>query len=66
MMTGNEEGLLTISEAALLLRISVPTLRRYADSGEITCYRLFGGHRRFRAEEINAYIEKCRINNSGE
>ena len=51
------EELLTIEEAAAVLKISVPTLYRIRISGEISCTRA-GRRIRFTWEQINEYIKR--------
>ncbi len=47
---------LTLTEASQLLGIHPTTLRRWADSGSMRCLRTPGGHRRFRAAELAAWV----------
>ncbi len=47
---------LTLSAASNLLGIHPATLRQWADAGKIPSYRTPGGHRRFRAEDIRAFL----------
>ena len=51
-MATEEERVLGISEAAKMLAVSVSTLRRWAETGEIQTIRLPSGHRRFLAGEV--------------
>jgi excisionase family DNA binding protein len=46
---------LTVSEAARELGVHPKTIRTYADMGALPFMRLPGGHRRFRAEDIEAF-----------
>lgn len=59
--------LLTISEAAEILNMSEPTLRRAADRGEVPSARLpFGrGDRRFDRDVIEKIAEKIRAEAAG-
>lgn len=41
------QGWLTIREASALVGVSVATLRRWCDAGDVRCYTTPGGHRRF-------------------
>jgi excisionase family DNA binding protein len=51
----NDKPLVTISEAAKMLGLSVYQVRHYADQGLLTTYRAFGrGLRRFNREEVLA------------
>lgn len=51
--TRGREKLLTISQAADMLGVSVGTLRSWADKGLIKMIRLPSGYRRFTVEEID-------------
>ena len=56
-----EKKLLTAKEAAAYLRISLFTLRKIEQQGLIVPYRTPGGHRRYRLEMLNEYLEKSRL-----
>ena len=47
---------LTLSEAAERLGVHPATLRHWADAGKIPSFRTPGGHRRFSAEVIDAFL----------
>jgi diguanylate cyclase (GGDEF)-like protein/excisionase family DNA binding protein len=47
---------LRLAEAADALGVSLNTLRRWSDSGRLTCYRSPGGHRRYRRTDIEALL----------
>jgi excisionase family DNA binding protein len=49
-----------IGEAAKLLRVSVVTLRRWCDRGEIPFWRTPSGQRRFDREQLEAWLEQRR------
>jgi excisionase family DNA binding protein len=53
----DKEGWLSSIEASKLLGVHPTTLRRWADSGDIPCFRTPGGHRRFRAADLEAWLE---------
>jgi excisionase family DNA binding protein len=55
MMAKHE--LLTPSEVAVLFRVDPKTVSRWARAGRISAIRTIGGHRRFRASEIQRFIE---------
>lgn len=56
-----EDRLLGIKDAARFLSVSVTSLRRWSDSGEVPCYRVGkAGHRRFRQSDLLAYLESKR------
>lgn len=44
---GPADDWLTIHEASQLVGVSVATLRRWCDAGEVRCFTTPGGHRRF-------------------
>ena len=48
---------LSLTEASERLGVHQTTLRRWADAGEIPCFRTPGGHRRFRAADLGSWIE---------
>ena len=52
----NGEGWLRLSEAAAELGVSLNTLRRWSDSGKLTCYRSPGGHRRYRRADVETLL----------
>ena len=45
-----------IKEAAVILGVSVPTLRKMAESGEVPCFRL-GWKWKFRKSSLNRWVE---------
>lgn len=51
-----EQGL-TPAEVAVLFRVDPKTVTRWAKSGKLTCIRTRGGHRRYRAGEVQALLE---------
>jgi len=50
------ERLLTPGEVALMFRVDPKTVTRWASAGRIASIRTPGGHRRFRASEIQALL----------
>jgi excisionase family DNA binding protein len=56
---------LSTTEAAQLLRVCRRTVIKWADDGDIPCWRTSGGHRRFSATELRATgfvpVEKPRV-----
>jgi excisionase family DNA binding protein len=56
-MSQEEKQWLSLTEAGELLGVHATTLRRWADSGSIPCFRTPGGHRRFRASDLSAWIQ---------
>ena len=47
------------AEAARLLRVSIPTLKRMCDAGEIPCFRTPGGHLRIPADGLKNFQGKA-------
>jgi excisionase family DNA binding protein len=54
-MSLEEKDWLSLTEASELLGIHPTTLRRWADEGSVPHFRTPGGHRRFRAAELDAW-----------
>ncbi|MBO0732314.1 MAG: helix-turn-helix domain-containing protein [Acidimicrobiaceae bacterium] len=52
------DALLTPAEVAALFRVNPKTVTRWARAGKITAIRTLGGHRRFRASEIQEWLEQ--------
>jgi excisionase family DNA binding protein len=53
----SEQEWLSLTEASERLGVHPTTLRRWVDSGDIPCFRTPGGHRRFRAADLAAWME---------
>ena len=51
---------LSISEAAERLGVHATTLRRWADSGQISCSVTPGGHRRFSVDDVEEFATRGR------
>ncbi len=51
------EQLLTPSEVAALFRVDPKTVTRWAKAGKLTSIRTLGGHRRYRATEVQSLLE---------
>jgi excisionase family DNA binding protein len=51
-----EHELLTPGEVAVMFRVNPKTVTRWARAGKISVVRTLGGHRRFRASEIERFI----------
>jgi excisionase family DNA binding protein len=47
---------LSTADIARLMSIDVSTVKRWADSGKLQCYKTVGGHRRFRSDQAQALI----------
>ncbi len=53
-----QDALLTPSEVAQLFRVNPKTVTRWARAGKLNAIRTLGGHRRFRASEIQRCLEE--------
>jgi excisionase family DNA binding protein len=56
MTVENPERLLTPGEVALMFRVDPKTVTRWASAGRIGSIRTPGGHRRFRAWEVDGLL----------
>ncbi len=56
--TPDNDALLTPSEVAAMFRVNPKTVTRWARAGKISAIRTLGGHRRFRAAEIRAFLDQ--------
>ncbi len=52
------DELLTPSEVAALFRVDPKTVTRWAKAGKLTSIRTLGGHRRYRASEVYALLDR--------
>jgi excisionase family DNA binding protein len=52
------DTLLTPTEVAEMFRVNPKTVTRWAKAGKISAIRTLGGHRRFRASEIERYLDQ--------
>lgn len=52
-----DDQLLTPSEVAALFRVDPKTVTRWAKAGKLTSIRTLGGHRRYKASEVQALLE---------
>jgi excisionase family DNA binding protein len=57
MKAQSEDTLLTPAEVAALFRVDPKTVTRWAKAGKLSSIRTLGGHRRYRAEEVNKFLE---------
>jgi excisionase family DNA binding protein len=55
------DSLLTPAEVAALFRVNPKTVTRWARAGKITAIRTLGGHRRYRATEIQRCLEQMEL-----
>lgn len=51
----------TLSEASAVLGVHPITLRAWVDTGMVRAYRTPGGHRRFRRNELQEFLENHRV-----
>jgi excisionase family DNA binding protein len=51
---------LELGEAAQLLGVHFTTLRRWANEGQVPCYRTPGGQRRFKESELLTFVNSLR------
>lgn len=54
----NGNDWLRLGEAASALGVSLNTVRRWSDSGRLTCYRSPGGHRRYRISDVESLLRR--------
>lgn len=45
-------------ELSKLFRVNESTIKRWADSGKLNCFKTPGGHRKYTPEQISKFIEK--------
>ena len=57
-MQSTDAGLLTPAEVARLFAVDPKTVSRWAQEGKLTCVRTLGGHRRFKADEVHAFLQQ--------
>lgn len=56
--SGDGEALLTPAEVAALFRVDPKTVTRWAKAGKLNSIRTLGGHRRYRASEVHALLDR--------
>src|SRR5882757_8489966 len=56
---------LSTRQVATLLGVGEATVKRWADAGEIDCFRTPGGHRKFRLRDVTAFVNKRQYHASG-
>ncbi|HTO99235.1 MAG TPA: helix-turn-helix domain-containing protein [Myxococcales bacterium] len=49
---------LSTRQVATLLGVGEATVKRWADAGEIDCFRTPGGHRKFRLRDVTAFVHE--------
>src|SRR2546425_4928970 len=56
---------LSTRQVATLLGVGEATVKRWADAGEIACFRTPGGHRKFRLRDVTAFVQKRQYQPAG-
>jgi excisionase family DNA binding protein len=56
---------LSTRQVATLLGVGEATVKRWADAGEIDCFRTSGGHRKFRLRDVTAFVNDSGYEASG-
>ena len=56
---------LSTRQVAQLLGVGEATVKRWADAGEIDCFRTPGGHRKFRLRDVTVFVQKRHYQASG-
>jgi excisionase family DNA binding protein len=56
---------LSTRQVATLLGVGEATVKRWADAGEIECFRTPGGHRKFRLRDVTAFVQKRQYEAAG-
>ena len=56
---------LSTRQVATLLGVGEATVKRWADAGEIDCFRTPGGHRKFRLRDVTSFVSKRRYEAPG-
>lgn len=57
MKAQKDDTLLTPAEVAALFRVDPKTVTRWAKAGKLSSIRTLGGHRRYRADEVQKFLE---------
>ncbi len=56
---------LSTRQVAQLLGVGEATVKRWADAGEIDCFRTPGGHRKFRLRDVTFFVQKRQFETTG-
>jgi MerR family transcriptional regulator, light-induced transcriptional regulator len=56
---------LSTRQVATLLGVGEATVKRWADAGEIDCFRTPGGHRKFRLRDVTSFVHERRYQATG-
>lgn len=62
---GATPGWLTLGEASRMLGVDASTLRGWTDAGRVRAYRTPGGHRRYRRDDLAAFLRGHQQNRAG-
>jgi excisionase family DNA binding protein len=57
VMEAQKDDLLTPAEVAKKFRVDPKTVTRWAKAGKLSSIRTLGGHRRYRKEEVDRFLE---------
>lgn len=57
LQPNDSEPLLTPAEVAAMFRVDPKTVTRWAKSGKLSSVRTLGGHRRYLASEVRAWLD---------
>ena len=57
MAAQRDDALLTPAEVAALFRVDPKTVTRWAKAGKLSSIRTLGGHRRYRADEVQKFLD---------
>jgi len=62
---GDPDRLLTPAEVAAMFRVDPKTVTRWAKAGKLASIRTLGGHRRYRASEVEALLNGMTTESGG-
>jgi excisionase family DNA binding protein len=57
-MPAEEQEWLTLGQAAHYLGVAQSTIRKWSDQGRLPAFYTPGGHRRFRRDQLSAFVER--------
>lgn len=52
-----DELFLTTDDVSKMLHVGKSTIKRWTDEGKLKCFRTPGGHRKFKATNVEEFIE---------
>ena len=61
-----QTGFLNVGKAASYLGVSAASLRQWSDAGLVRVYRTPGGQRRYRRDDLDAFVASMRESSSGD